>query len=282
MDKLSQVGVTRNAQLEHADITNAQHLFGDPAVEPLAAFQLISGDAEEEGDSLYGDAHKGKKHGNSAVLAKRARVNKELTVAANRQSIRKAHDVTHNMPKINKNSLLRFFALKGAKMNSSPIEPQSSFVMDTWKVMLDQQNIQTPFLQETAIGTFVAGVWTAQATGVATSRLFTALILQFGTNILNAAPGTVISISATIPTTGGLLTIAATPFLFTYEKGYDVRFLMFPWVLVSNKPMPVLGSYNNANPITFTVTGLPAASSVNLIVPGSLHPWVVAMRNGLI
>lgn len=177
---------------------------------------------------------------------------------------------------------MNFFSLTGAYMNSSPIEPKSRFVMDMLKNMLDRQNMDTPFYQETAIGTFAAGTWTCQAVGTVAPRFFTGLVLQMGTNILNAAPGTIMNITATIPTQAGLLTVAATPFIFTYGDRFNVRFLFFPWNLVSNKPLPVLGTYSNANPITVLVTGLPAASAVSLIVPGSLHPWTTALRNSLL
>jgi hypothetical protein len=148
--------------------------------------------------------------------------------------------------------------------------------------MLDRQQSDTPFYQETAIGTFAGVTWTATTTGTAQPRFFTALILQLGINYLSAAPGTVFQMTATIPTINGPLVVAAQPFIFTIEKGYDVRFMFYPWQLVANRPFLVLGQYDNANPITVQVTGLPANATVNLIVPGSLHPFTVATRNALI
>lgn len=200
----------------------------------------------------------------------------------NKQTIRNQRLIGRNAGKVSRQSMMNFFSLTGAYMNSSPIEPKSRFVMDMLKNMLDRQNMDTPFYQETAIGTFAAGTWTAQATGTVANRFFTGLVLQIGTNILNAAPGTIMNITATIPTLAGPLTIAATPFIFTYGDKFNVRFLFFPWNLVSNKPLPVLGQYSNAAPITVTVTGLPAASAVSLVVPGSLHPWTTALRNSLL
>jgi hypothetical protein len=190
--------------------------------------------------------------------------------------------VQSNPGTINKKSFKPFFELMGAKLNSAQIEPLSAFPADTLKVILDRQNIDTPFLQETALGVFAAGVWTVTATGAATNRFYYPLIVQLGINQLNAAPGTVFTITGTLPLiNGGTLTIA-TPFIFTIEKQFDVRFLLHPWQLVANKPLPVLGQYSNANPIVLTVNGLPAASAVSLVVPGSLHPWVASMRNALV
>jgi hypothetical protein len=281
--------------------------YGDP--DPLAAFVQMSGDIDD-GDAetggpvggfikkyrkplmIAGGAAAGFGLGklaqqaiakNRARASQRANIAHSLAMTKASQSINRQSNISSSIGKLNRNAPMRFFSLAGAKMNSSPIDPQSVFVMDMFKNELDRQQMDTPFLQESAVGVFAAGTWTATATGTVASRFFTGLILQFGTNALNAVPSSVISITATIPLiNGGVLTIAAQPFLFTYEKGFDVHFLFFPWTLVANKPLLTLGQYNNANPITFTLTGLPAASAVTLIVPGSQHPWAVGMRNALI
>jgi len=287
---------------EDGDIDGS--LYGDPDV--LSVFDETSGDYEEEGDlrsALQGAGRFIGKHkkafiaggaalsaGTIALLvrkkmkqaAAKKRVQKALAQQRFNQTIHKAALVQKSVGKMSRNSLMRFFSLKGAKMNSSPIDPLSTFVIDMFKNMLDRQNMDTPFYQETAIGVFAAGTWTATATGVVANRFYTGLILQIGTNILNAAPGTIINFTGTLPTIAGNLVIAANPFLLTYDKQFDVRFLFYPWQLVSNKALPVLGQYSNATPIIATVTGIPAASAVNLIVPGSIHPWTIAMRNALI
>lgn len=278
---------------------------GDP--DPLATYAEISGDIDdpEEGDlrSMMQRAgafiKRNKKPlligggllagGTAAALIARqirkkraeAAVRQSLQRERYNQSIRNAALVQKSVGPLHRNALMRFFSLKGAKMNSSPIAPLETFVVDMLKNLLDRQATDTPFLQETAIGVFAAGTWTATATGIVPNRFYTALILQIGTNQLNAAPGTVINVTGTFPTLQGNLVIAANPWLFTYEMGYDVRFLFYPWLLVTNKPMPLLGQYSNANNITAVVTGIPAASAVNLVVPGSIHPWTVAMRNAL-
>lgn len=291
---------------------DTDNLYGD--VDPLSVYSQISGDIED-GDYEVGGlnlrrAAQGigrfvKKHkkgfligggiagaaGLSALIAKKVRaknarkrmVQNQLANAQRFQTVRNASVIQSNLGKLNKQSLLRFFHLKGAKMNSSPIVPLSTYVADMLKVLLDRQNSDTPFLQETAPGVFAAGTWTATATGVVTPRYYTALILQVGTNWLNAAPNTILNVQGTFPLfNGGLLTVAANPWLLTYENGYDVEFLFYPWTLVTNKPEITLGSYSNANNIVMTVTGIPSASAVNLVVPGSQHPWVVAMRNALV
>lgn len=272
-----------------------EDMYGDPAM--LAYYAMVSGDpstnrlqarklAKSAGYVAAGAA--------SGLLARRAMgaVKRKLAArklaklrlsrAANALTIRRQGTLRSNVGKISRRSMLPFFSLLGAKMNSSPIDPLSKFVADMFKVMLDRQNSDTPFLQETAQGVFFAGTWTCTAVGTLASRFYTGLILQIGTNALNASPGTIINITATLPTINGPLVIAATPFLITYEDKFNVRFLFFPWQLVTNKPLPVLGQYNNANPIVVAITGIPAASAVSLVVPGSQHPWTVGMRNGLI
>lgn len=333
MTKLSsirQLGISDDARMPHADITNAPELFGDPFGDiddgdiddgdwedgdiddgdaygdindaTLAAFNTVSGD-------VYGGPRKmgprtkralktagivagaGLATGLGAALIKRAIVRNKRKKAAMRaklqqqqakQTIANQRNARENAGQIDRKKKVPFFQLTGAKMNSSPIDPMEGFIADMLKHNLDRQASDTPFLQETAIGIFAAGTWTCTANGVPTNRFYTGLILQLGINYLSAAPGTVFQVTATLPTINGPLVIAATPFLFTISKQYDVRFLFYPWQLVSNRPLPVLGQYSNANPITVAVTGLPANSSVNLIVPGSLHPWTVTLRNALI
>jgi len=183
--------------------------------------------------------------------------------------------------RIDRRSKVKFFQVTGAKMNSSPIDPMEGYIADMLKYNLDRQASDTPFYQESASAVFALGLWTATATGTVTPRFYTGLIVQLGINQLNAAPGTVFQITGTFPTINGTLVVAATPWIFTIQKAFDVRFILYPWQLVSNKPLPVLGQYSNANPIVVVVSGLPAASAVTLIVPGSLHPWTIALRNGL-
>jgi len=214
--------------------------------------------------------------------AKKAAIQAKIKAQQQRQTIENQRRAREEAGVIDRKKKLPFFQLTGAKLNSSPIDPMEGFIADMLKHNLDRQASDTPFLQETAIGTYLAGTWTAQANGVATNRFYTGLILQLGVNYLNAAPGTVFQVTATLPTINGPLVVATTPWLFTISKQYDVRFLFYPWQLVSNRPLPVLGQYSNANPIIVQVTGLPAQSTVNLIVPGSLHPWTVAVRNALI
>lgn len=289
-----EMGDYEDGEVDYGDVD-----YGDPDV--LAVYSNISGDPAPRSHKVrsYLKKHKRALMTGTALTAgavgavalaravkkaraKRMLVKQKLRAAKSHGTLTNQRIIRNNIGKMRRDSMMPFFSLRGAKMNESPIDPLSTFVADMFKNLLDRQNSDTPFYQETAIGTFAAGTWTAQANGVVANRFFTGLIVQIGTNELNASPGTIISMTATIPTISGTLTIAATPFLFTYEKGYDVRFLFFPWTLVSNKPLPVLGQYSNANPIIVAITGIPSASSVNLVVPGSLHPWTVAMRNALI
>jgi len=274
----------------------------------LGAFKLISGDPEMGGpkwNAIKGFASKYKKPlaiagglaagaaGTALAVraAKKAIAKRRAAKAAIAAKIRKQRakqtlvtqrQARESAGKIAKNRKMPFFQVIGAKMNSSPIDPMEGFPADMFKYNLDRQASDTPFYQESALGIYAAGTWTCTATGTVATRYYTALILQLGINYLNAAPGTIFQCTATIPTINGTLTVSSQPWIFTIEKQYDVRFMFFPWQLVSNRPLPVLGSYNNANPIVVAVTGLPSASAVSLVVPGSLHPWTVSMRNALI
>lgn len=316
LKNLADLGISVNPRAPHADVTNAPHLFGDPwgdvddedgdidygdidygdpdDVDPLALYSMMSGDPATRrrrignalkiaagGAAAYGGFKGGQKIVRSVRANRQQRIARSIENEVRKQSLARAANIRRNIGRLPSNTMSSFFSLKGAKLNSSPIEPLSRFVTADLKFMFDQQAVFTPFLQESASGTFAAGSWTCNATGIASDRFFTGLILQFGTNALNASPSTVITITASIPTVNGPLVISSTPILLTYEKGFDVRFLFFPWAIVSNKPLPVLGRYNNANPIQIVVSGIPAQSAVTLVVPGSLHPWTVAMRNAL-
>lgn len=315
----SQVGFSNNPRMDHADVTNARDLFGDPYSDftgdvdfgdnefgdindsTLAAFSAISGDIDGDIDGdPYGDAGRNKrralrvgaglaagglalairqkiKRNREAVARSRAMMNAQI----NRSSQRNQRALVSNAGKINRRRKMPFFDVIGAKMNSSPIDPSEGFPADMFKYNLDRQNSDTPFLQETAIGTFNGTLWTVTAPGVVTTRYYTTLIVQMGINTLNAAPGTVFIVTATLPTINGTQVVSSNPWIFTISKGFDVRFSIFPWILVANKPVLVLGAYNTLTPITVQVSGLPAQSAVTMVVPGSLHKWTVAMRNAL-
>jgi len=317
MKRLSEIPTSQDPRMPLADVTNARFLFGDPFgdvdddyeegdadiygdVDTLSQYQMVAGDPRTKFGRfvskykapLAGLAGMGVGAG-AMALVNRAQRNKEIKAARSRlaqfrggQTLRTTKLLKNAQGRINLRDTMPFFQLSGAKLTSAPIDPLSVFAADMFKNQLDRQALDTPFLQELAIGTFAGGVWTATAPGVATNRFYTALVLQIGTNVLNAAPGTVMNISASLPTIDGVLTIGPVPFTLTYEKGFDVRFLFFPWRLIANKPFPTLGQYNNTVPgttdIVITVTGIPAASAVSLIVPGTLHPWTVAMRNALL
>lgn len=279
-------------------------LYGDINDSSLSAYKLISGDPN---DDEYGDTRAGRflrrykspllmagagtaaYFGGRAIVnairkrrSERAMVNRAMHTARTRQTLKMQNVARAYSGKIRRDAKMPFFQLIGAKMNASPIAPTSSFVADMFKNMLDRQNSDTPFEQETILGTLVGSQWQCIGGSTLTNRFYTGLILQIGINQLNAAPGTVFIVKAQLPTINGPLVINATPWIFTIQNNFDVRFLFFPWQIVTNLPLPVLGSYGSAAQITVTVDGLPTASAVNLVVPGSLHPWAVAMRNALI
>lgn len=318
---LQSLGLSSDPAQPKADITTAPELFGDPFdeyeggdvdygdVDALSPYILLSGDPDDEiGDSFLRKVGQGVgkaarstgafiKNNRTSILTglggaaagagataliMRNRYKKQLASLREQESMQNTAYVRKSLGKINLNSYIPFFQLTGGKLNASQIDPSSKFVADTFKQMLDRQALDTPFLQETVIGTYGGGAWTAVTTGTLANRFYHGILIQFGTNVLNASPGSVVKITATMPTISGSLVIASQPFVLSYNKGYDVKMLLFPWQMVSNKPLPTLGQYSSSTPITIRVEGLPAASAVNVVVPGSLHPWTIAMRNSLL
>lgn len=185
------------------------------------------------------------------------------------------------MGKIPAKQAIQFINVKGAKLNGSPIVPQSAFVADSLKNILDRQAIDTPFLQETVQGVIAGADFVCTSVGIATPRFYGPLILQIGTNQLAGVPGSVISVTASLPHINGTLTIAADPIQLTYEPGFMIRLVIFPWQLVTTKPLPVVGRYLAGTNIVVTVSGLPTNSSVSLIIPGSEHKYVKLLRDSL-
>lgn len=314
----SNLGQSRNSAMPKADVTNAPELFGDPNMDEgdpddmtgdpnlygdpslndatIALYKVISGDPRITPRTKHILRNVGLLTGAGAATAlgikqlqklyQRRKANKARIAGLvhshhNHQSMALQSRAQHHPGVIDRWSLTPFFQLTGAKMNASPIVPLSNFPADSLKGYLDRQNSDTPFLQETEIGTFAAGTWTITATGAATPRFYFPLILTIGINELTGTPGIPITVNFNMPTIQTPL-VTAQPFIFTITKGYDVRFLIYPWNLVANKPIPILGQYSNANPITCTITGLPG-TGVNcaLIVPGSEHPWVIGVRNAI-
>lgn len=286
-----------DADYGDADYGDAEE--GDPMnFDTLSAYKMLSGDPSSKfgrtarklrnpllvagGAALTGFALKKLADSIKRKKANKRRIAQQMSKQRAGQTLAVQRNMRRNAGKIDKNQMMPYFQVIGAKMNSSPIDSMEKFVADMFKHNLDRQASDTPFFQETAIGVYASSVWTCTAVGIASSRFYTALILQVGVNILNAAPGTIFTVTATLPTINGVLTVSTTPWIFTFENKFDCRFLFFPWQLVSNRPFPVLGQYSSSANIVVSVAGLPAASAVNLVVPGSLHPWAVAMRNALI
>jgi hypothetical protein len=113
-------------------------------------------------------------------------------------------------------------------------------------------------------------------------RYYVAVILVVGINALAASPGTIFSVTGTFPLFQGSLVVSTNPWSFTFRNSFYAKAIIFPWTLISNKPVLSLGSYNSGTPITVSIDGLPSTASVTMIVPGSLHPWTIGMRNALI
>lgn len=186
------------------------------------------------------------------------------------------------MGKLPKGAPMPFYGAVGATLNSFPLAPTEVFAADTLKYNMDRQATDTPFEVEISSGTFAGSTWTLTAPGVATPRYYTAVFVTVGISVLTASPGTIFQLTGTMPTINGSLSISTNPFSFTLREGYYAKLVIFPWQLVTNKPLLALGQYSNANPITFAITGLPSNATVNMVVPGSLHVWSIGMRNRLL
>lgn len=234
--------------------------------------------------------------GGAAALIARRKARERAMYQNQLQSLSNAQTVTRQRLFRGKAGVIKtdqkipFFNMIGAIINQSPIDATEGFPGGMMRYMLDRQAAETPFQQETCIGTYNGTLWTATTTSVGVfSRFFFPLVVQIGINSLNAVPGTVMYLATPsagttgIPTLAGLLTIGVTtnPFVITIQDKFNVRFVFYPWQLVQNRPLPVLGQYTNAVPISMVLQGPPAASAFTLVVPGSLHPWVIALRNSI-
>lgn len=212
----------------------------------------------------------------------RALVQQQLANAAGKNTIANSVLARRLMGKIPLNTPFQFYSVQGANLNQYPLAPTEVFPADSLKYNLDRQASDTPFEVEIANGVVSGSNLVATAPGVANNRYFGGIIVTVGINALAANPGTVMTVTASIPTIAGTLTISANPFSFTFGRGWYAKFIIYPWQLVTNKPVLVLGQYNTVNPIVVTVAGVPTSSSVTLVVPGSMHQWTIAMRNRLV
>lgn len=311
-----------NSRAPHADVSNAPELmgdiqgpygdadddvYGDPDTSALDTYNSLIGDADD-GDEYgapkkqrkgfsrtvrkvlpYAAAGAGAVAGTIAIRdiirrrqARRAAVAKNLAQNSADQTIANQIRARRLMGKISRTSEMPFYQLTGATLNSFPLAPTEAFPADTLKFNLDRQSTDTPFEVEIVNGTFAGVTWTVSATGTVATRFYTAVIVVVGISVLTANPGTIFNLTGVLPTINGTLTIAANPFSFTIRDGYYAKLLIFPWILVTNKPVLALGAYNNASPITLALTGLPSNASVSMVVPGSLHSWTIGMRNRLV
>lgn len=214
--------------------------------------------------------------------AKGAAARNAMARSINRQTINRTQYLKRNPGTIAKNMPMPFLGVIGAKLNASPIAPNSVFPADMLKQILDRQNSDTPFQQETVPATYSGSSWTASATGTVAARYYGPIIVQVGINALSGVPATPFTLTATLPLiNGGSLVISSQPFVYTIDKGFDAKIVIYPWQIVTNLPMILLGQYDTSHPISVTVSGLPSTAAVTLVVPGSLHPWIIAMRNAL-
>lgn len=283
----------------YGDTEEGDALYGDTSSAPLAYYDTLIGDPKKK--NWFARLPKGVKLAGAGILGaggayltgralnnviqkqlqKRRGAVGKLRSSERQQTIQTQIQRRRNLGIIPRNSAFPFFQVMGATLNSSQIAPTESFPADTLKWILDKQNVETPFEVEVAPGVFAGVTFTCTASGLATNRYYAAVIITIGINALAGNPGTIFNVTGSLPTANGPLTIS-TAFSCTILKGFDAKMLIFPWQLVTNKPLPVAGQYSNTNPIVINVTGLPSSSVVNTIVPGSLHTWTIGLRNSLL
>lgn len=282
-------------------------LLGDVSTSALDTYNTLIGDTYDDGD--YGDVKRRRaprsntfrKIATGAAIAgggtlasvavsnaiKRAKLRK-AAVARTEAENAAANTIQNQVAarrllgKIPRTTLMPFFQVSGASLNSYPLAPTEAFAANDLKFNLDLQSTQTPFEVEIVNGTYAGVTWTLTAPGVVAARYYPCVLITVGISTLTANPGTIFTVAGSMPIiNGGTLSISSNPFSFTIAQGWYAKLIIFPWVLVTNKPLLALGSYNNAAPIVFTLTGLPSNATVNMIVPGSQHVWTIGMRNRL-
>lgn len=310
-----------DASKQQADITNAPELFGDPFDDDddddgdgdfgdVDYGDVDYGDTDDAyGDpdvlSMYtaisGDPNPSKRKVKNMIagaalgvgaaygvskLAKVIQRKKKAKAILRRQpvnSVTRAIAMRRSVPGLRPMSYGKFFNVSGGILNNSPLPPGETFVIDTLKLMLDQQQIDgQPFYNEVVNGTPIVGGFNVVTTWAGPAdRRYCAFILKIGSAALTVSPGTVITISGSFPTSGGVITLTQ-PIIITYKSGAYVNLLVFPWNLVTTKPYINNGVYGpTAGQINLNITGIPSQSAVTLIIPGSLDNWTSELRNSI-
>lgn len=292
------------SQYPYGDVNEEDYPYGDVSTAGLDVWNTLIGDAYDD-DPEVGALRlpklgpKGKKIAAGIGIAAGATglgllAARAIKAAKTRKAVRAAEKANsakstianqirarRMMGKISPNQLMPFYQISGATLNQFPLAPTENFPASSLRYNMDRQSADTPFESELVQATFAGVTWTATSVGVAANRFYCAVFLSVGIAVINANPGTVFSITGTFPTVNGTLIVAANPWSFTMLSGFHGRFMVFPWQLVTNKALLALGQYNAATPIIMAVTGIPATGNVVMIIPGSLHPWTIAMRNAM-
>jgi len=223
-------------------------------------------------------------HQAKKIVAARRRRHAAMAKTSSRNYNRNVSQYAASAGKIARHDKIPFINVLGARITQTPISAGSYMPAETLKQMLDRQNIDTPFYQQTTTATVAVGgaATTATLTGVASGQFYSPLSLRIGSNQLQAAPGTVLTITFVMPTINGVTPSFSQPIVITMDNKFDVTILIYPWYLVANTVLPLLGKYDNTSVISATVTGAAANSVITLTAFGSLHPWVIQMRASLL
>lgn len=284
-----------DADYGDADYGDADTLIGGPVYAPLSTYDQLIGDGERTrmGKLIHS---KGAKYGAiaagtaltglAAVKAAKAIHRKRVARAAERSAskltIQNSIYARETLGKIPRNAKIPFFSVMGATLNASPISAKENFIADSLKFNLDKAAQATPFEVEIASGSYAGTTWTVTTVN-AGPRYYSAAVLIFGINALNGAPGTVITLTGSMPLENGTLVISTQPFSLTMLPGYYTKFMIYPWVIVTNKALLAAGYYGTTpGQITFSATGLPSTATVTMVIPGSQHTSTIALRNRLL
>lgn len=284
----------------YGDIEDA---YGDVLTSPLDTYNTLIGDVDDEeigaprtkvgrfisknkksliigGAALAGG---GLAYAAAKSIARRKRVRAAEAQNAAANTIQNQVLARQLLSKIPRNAQFPFYQITGATLNQYPLKPTDHFVANDLRVAMDLQAMQTPFESEIVSGIYAAGTFTCTATGTAAGRIYTGVLVTAGINQLAGNPGMIFTITATFPlVNGGSLVISTAPWSFTMGADLYAKFLVFPWQLITNQPYFAMGTYSNAANIVVAVSGLPSTATVNMIVPGSAHPWTIGMRNAMV
>lgn len=307
----AEYGDAEYGDAEYGDLFMGDTDMGDPESQAIANYDVLIGDIAEQGGfnprqiwrklpkaakyalggvgaagAIYGTV-KGLGAIRKALARNKAR--KQRVRAAQAQSSRSttvSNQVTarRSLPKMAPGSRLSFYQVIGATVSAYPIAPTKTFINKSLTWCFDQAANTTPFVSQTVNATQPGGPGTdfiIDIPGTAAGQYYPVVFVIIGGSLLTSSPGINFNLTATLPlVAGGSLSIAAAPFTFTLGPKFYCKIAIFPWTLVAAEPVYTAGFYSAANHINIHISGsLPSGSAISGVVPGTMHPWTIGMRN---